>query len=491
MAKRAWELASHTVHRFSTVENVPLTTVSQSAKFRRMAPRSLEVINPATLDVVDRVPLNTTADLDQMVRQASRAQPTWAAAADRPSRLRAIASSIETRAEELAQLLTREQGKPLTQARLEVGVAVRAFSFYADLDLDTEVLKDEPTQRVERHFHPLGVAGLITAWNFPIALFAWKASAALRAGNAVIIKPAPTTPLTALTLCSILADHLPDGLVHAVNGEADLGAALVEHPGVQKISFTGSTAVGRRIMNSGSALLKRLTLELGGNDPALILPDADIEQTVRGIAAVAFRNAGQVCIAPKRVLVPHAMQDEVVAAFTQFLNEQRIGDGMDEATTIGPVHSKAQYDSLTAFEQSATDDGGTLHFGPEPADLPGYFIRPGVVTGLRANAKLICEEQFGPLLPIIAYDTVDQAVDMANATEYGLGGSVWGADDDMLAHVASRLRSGTRWVNQHGPAEIDIPFGGIKQSGLGIELGREGLLAYTEARVTNIKRRTV
>lgn len=453
-----------------------------------MASRTLEVTNPSTLETVGRVALSSPSDLDDMVRQAGKAQTQWAAITDRPARLRAIAATIEARTEDLAQLLTREQGKPLTQARLEVGGAVRAFSFYADLDLDPEILKDEPSQRVERHFHPLGVAGLITAWNFPIALFAWKASAALRAGNAIIIKPAPTTPLTALALCDILAEELPTGLAHVLNGEADLGAALVEHPGVQKISFTGSTAVGRRIMSGGSALLKRLTLELGGNDPAVILADADVEQAVRGIAAVAFRNAGQVCIAPKRVIVPHALHDDVVAAFTQYLNEQRVGDGMDAATTIGPVHSKAQYDSLTGFGQSVTDDGGTIHYGTEPADLPGYFIRPGVVSGLNTGAKLVREEQFGPLLPIIGYDTVDQAIEIANDTEYGLGGSVWGADDDALCRTASQLRSGTRWVNQHGPAELEIPFGGIKQSGLGVELGREGLLAYTEARVTNIKR---
>lgn len=452
-----------------------------------MAPRSLEVINPATLETVDQVSINTTAELDEMVRQAQLAQDDWATHSDRPARLRAIAAKIEARTEDLARLLTREQGKPLTQARLEVGVAVRAFLFYADLSLDVEILKDDPAQRVERHYHPLGVVGLITAWNFPIALFAWKASAALRAGNAIIIKPAPTTPLTALALHNILAEELPTGLVHALNGEGDLGAALVEHPGIQKISFTGSTAVGRRIMSGGSTLLKRLTLELGGNDPAVIMADADIEHAVRGIATVAFRNAGQVCIAPKRVLVPRGLQDDVVAAFTEYLNEQIIGDGLDETTTIGPVHSKVQYESLTDFGDSVAGDGGTIHYGPQPADLPGYFIRPGVVTGLAADAKLICEEQFGPLLPIITYDTVDQAVDLANATEYGLGGSVWGTDDKYLADVASRLRSGTRWVNQHGPAEIDIPFGGIKQSGLGIELGREGLLAYTEARVTNIR----
>lgn len=451
----------------------------------------IEVLNPATLSVVEQVPTQSAADLDATLRTASTAREEWLRVPQRSVYLEAVSELIAAETESIAQVLTAEQGKPLTQARLEVGVAARAFAYYAGQRLAPEVLHDDERRRVERHFHPLGVAGLITAWNFPVALLAWKAAPALLAGNAVIIKPAPTTPLSALRLQGLLDKVFPQGLVQTLVGGNDLGEAIVTHPGIGKISFTGSTQTGRAIMAGSAPYLKRLTLELGGNDPAVLLPDADLAAAVSGIAAVAFRNAGQVCIAPKRVYVPRDLHDEVVDRFVDHLRGQRVGDGADEQTTIGPVQNAAQATRLTRLRESVAADGGLLHAGASgPGDLPGYFVQPAVVTGLDESAELVREEQFGPLLPVLAYDDVDAVVRSANRTEFGLGASVWSRDLDAAVAVADRLDAGTRWVNQHGPAELDIPFGGVKQSGLGSELGREGLLAFTESRITNIKKQS-
>ncbi|MFD5655863.1 aldehyde dehydrogenase family protein [Streptomyces hirsutus] len=452
------------------------------------AEQPLAVENPATLEQIEVIRPATVADLEQAVENAARARAEWTATPlTRPHCLRAIADGIESASEELALLLTMEQGKPITQARLEVAVAANAFRYYASLSLKPQIVKSTPGQQVEKHYHPFGVVGLITAWNFPLALLAWKTAPAIMAGNAAIVKPAPTTPLTALRLQEIFDKILPDGLVTVLVGDTRLGEAMVRHPRIEKISFTGSTATGRRIMEAASARIKRLTLELGGNDPAILLPDADVSGAVEGVAAVAFRNAGQVCIAPKRVYVHRSRYDEAVDAFRAYLDRQRVGDGQHEDVTIGPVNNDRQRTWLQDLTASVARDGGTLHVSTADTDLPGYFVRPAVVTGLGGEARLVTEEQFGPLLPILPYDEVDEAVTAANATDYGLGASVWGPDTDAAREVAARVRSGTRWVNQHGPAELDVPFGGVNQSGLGTELGQEGLDAFAESRVTNVR----
>ncbi|MGW3483371.1 aldehyde dehydrogenase family protein [Rhodococcus indonesiensis] len=452
-------------------------------------PPEIAVENPATLQVVASVPCHQVSDLERTVRDAAPAIAEWtSAAASRPQYLRVISERITARSEELARLLTAEQGKPITQARLEVAVAARAFEYYANLPLAPDVLRDTPEQEVVREYYPLGIAGLITAWNFPMALLAWKAAPALLAGNAVIVKPAPTTPLTSLKMQEIFAEVLPAGLATVLVGGNDLGSAMVAHPEIPKISFTGSTPTGRRIMETASSRLKRLTLELGGNDPAIVLSDADLPSAVEGIAAVAFRNAGQVCIAPKRLYVHESRFDDAVDLFRQYLDRQRVGDGSDESVTIGPVNNAAQHKSLLEIQGSVRDQGGTLHSYPHSMpDLPGYFVQPAVATGLAAHARLVQEEQFGPVLPLLPYRDVDDAVAAANATDYGLGASIWSSDVEAAVRVGDRVRAGTRWINQHGPAEIDVPFGGVKQSGLGTELGLEGLKAFTESRITNVK----
>ncbi|WP_305094310.1 aldehyde dehydrogenase family protein [Prescottella sp. R16] len=448
------------------------------------------VSNPATLEVVGHVDVLPADQLGDALVRAQGVQHSWADT-DESSRRQCLADVselIEAETESLARTLTLEQGKPLAQAQLEVGIAARAFAYFATLSLEPEILRSDERQTVTRHFHPLGVAGLITAWNFPLSLMAWKVAPAVLAGNAALVKPAPSTPLASLALGHILDKVLPAGLVQVLTGDNDLGQAIVEHPGIEKISFTGSTATGRRIMGAAAPRLKRLTLELGGNDAAIVLPDADVESTVLGIAAVAFRNAGQVCIAPKRVLVPAELEASITEAFRDYLSEQIVGDGSVEGTTIGPVNNAAQQQFLVDLELAARADGGKFHrTALNRADLPGYFVQPAVVTGLSPTSRLVREEQFGPLLPILTYGSVEQAVAMANDTDFGLGGSVWSTDKERAATVADRVRSGTRWINQHGPAELDIPFGGAAQSGLGIELGREGLHAYTEARIKNIR----
>jgi len=452
----------------------------------------LDVTDPATLEHIDGVDRCGPAEVDAACQAAAAAGPKWARSeADRQKAMLACAEILAACEDELAGLLTREQGKPLAQAHQELRGNVRILQWYANLEHSHVVLRDLAEELVVATYRPVGVVGIITPWNFPVTILAMKLWAALRAGNTVVIKPAPTTPLATLRLAELVNQVLPPGVVNTVTGGAETGSLLTGHPVVGKISFTGSTASGRSVMQAAAPTLKRLTLELGGNDPALLLDDADLDAVLPTVLLGAFYNAGQVCQAIKRVYVPTAMRDEAVARLVALADTRFVvGHGLQPGVTMGPVNNGAQKQRVASLVADAEARGARVQrVGDMNHDLPGHFVRPVIVSRIDAAAPLVTEEQFGPALPVVAYDDVEEVVDSLNAGPYGLDASVWSADADRAVEIATRLQVGQAYVNSHaGPPEPDVPFGGVKASGFGRELGVRGLEEVSELRVLRVAR---
>lgn len=452
--------------------------------------RTYPVLDPATEAEIGTAPDCAPAELDGAVEAAARAFRGWAA--DEPARraaLRAAAERIEAARDELAAVLTAEQGKPLKAAAAEVAGLAGSLRWFAALETGAEILRDDDDALVELRRRPIGPVAAITPWNFPLALAGYKLAPALLAGNTVVLKPAPTTPLATLRVGELLAQALPPGVLNVVSGRDPLGARLVAHPGIRKVSFTGSVASGRHVALAAAAGLKRVTLELGGNDPAILLDDADVADTVRRLFWTAFENNGQTCLAVKRVYVPRALHDEVVAAFAARAAKVRVRDGRDPEAQLGPLHSRMQLDRVTALLEGALADGAQLAAGGARIGERGFFHQPTIVAGARDGMALVDEEQFGPVLPIVAYDDEAAALAAANATHFGLGASVWSADPERAAAVGAAVESGTLWINAHLRVSDAQPFGGVKWSGAGLENGRAGWEAFTEVQVRHRARR--
>src|SRR5688572_17584855 len=390
-------------------------------------PQVAEVINPATAQAFTTCPRADLALLQRAVDAADAAFPRWSRVPfeERRDSLLQLADAMEARFNEFSTLLTQEQGKPLAQAQFEIGGSIMALRYFASIELQDRSLRDSASERIFEHRTPLGVVAAITPWNFPMILLMLKIAPALACGNVVICKPAPTTPLTTLLLGELAAEFLPPGVMSTLVDQNDLGAALTSHPRIAKVSFTGSTATGKKVMASAAGTLKRLTLELGGNDPAIVLDDADIGRVAPQIFNAAMLNAGQVCLAAKRIYVPRPMHGALVDALGELARKAVVGDGMDAATQIGPIQNRMQYDRvLSLLEQSR---GARLVSGEIPQGT-GYFVAPTVVAGLSDDAPLVAQEQFGPLIPVLAYDSLDEVVARANASPYGLGATVWTAN---------------------------------------------------------------
>lgn len=451
---------------------------------------TIDVINPATGKSFATSPKADMAQAEKAIAAAKRAFPAWAATpfVDRAKQVGAFAEAIEARKDEFARLLTQEVGKPIVEAGFEVAETVDALKFFASQDLQPKVLRDNGDELIVEQRYPQGVIAAITPWNFPLALLSYKIGAALVAGNTVISKPAPTTPLTTLLLGEIAAEFFPAGVFQTLVDQNELGPLLTSHPDIAHVSFTGSTPTGKRVLASAADTLKRFTLELGGNDAAIVLDDVDVKAMAPKIFFAAFINAGQVCFATKRIYAPRAMVDELAAELARLADAAVVGDGLDEATTIGPIQNKAQYDKVLGFIESAREEGGTFLAGGSAIEGDGYFIRPTIVTGLAHDARLVREEQFGPVLPILPYDTIEEAIGYANEIEYGLGGIIWTSNVERGAEVASKIETGTIWVNRHLVLPKDIPFGGAKQSGIGVQNGMEGIEDFTQRRVLNVKK---
>ena len=448
---------------------------------------SMPVLNPATEEVLADCPTASEAQLNGAVDAAQAAFKSWKNTSmdERRAKLGEIADIIDANSEELARTLTQEQGKPLADAMGEVAGAALFFRYFQSLDLPVEVLEDSDTQRVEIHRNPLGVVGAIIPWNFPIILLAFKLPAALLAGNTVIVKPAPTTPLSALHLASLIADVLPAGVVNIIADNNDLGDKITTHKGISKISFTGSTATGARVMASAASTLKRITLELGGNDAGIIMDDVDVDTVAPQIFDGAFGNNGQICIAMKRVYAHESIYDKLVEQLAKLAEEAIVGNGLEQGTQLGPLQNKMQFDKVKDYIEDGRANG-TIVAGGEVPDGKGYFIPPTIVRDIDDDSRLVSEEQFGPVLPVIKYDDIDDVIERANNSDYGLGGSVWSSDIDRAYEVAKKVDSGTIWVNKHADLQPHVPFGGIKTSGIGTELGTDGLNEFTQRKVINV-----
>ncbi len=450
---------------------------------------TMDVINPATEEVLAKAPRASKAQLDKAVAAAKAAFPAWAATPieERKKALLAIADAIQNNAPELARILTQEQGKPIGDATGEVYGAAAFFRYFTSLDLPVKVLDDSPGRRVEARRRPLGVIGAIVPWNFPLILMAFKVPAALLAGNTIVLKPAPTTPLSTLRIGALIKDLLPPGVLNIIADNGDLGAALTAHPDVRKISFTGSTETGKRVMAGAAEALKRITLELGGNDAGIVLSDNDPKVVAPKLFASAFQNSGQVCIAMKRAYVHESIYDAVCDELAVLADAAVIGDGLEQGTQFGPLQNKMQYDKVMDLIADARKTGKVIAGGASP-EGKGYFIRPTIVRDISDGTRLVDEEQFGPVLPVIKFTDDQDAVDRANNSPYGLGGSIWSSDLDKAHALAERMDTGTVWINKHAELAPNIPFGGAKFSGLGTELVEEGLAEFTQLHIINMAR---
>jgi len=454
--------------------------------------------NPATGEVLGLVPHSSAEQVAQAVAAARVAQPGWAARpdAERKALTMKVAEVIKGNAEYLAEWVTREQGKPLggvgpdqvPGARFELWGCEVWTQVPASLDLPVEVVFEDATRRDEVHRKPFGVIAAIAPWNWPLLIAIWQIIPSIRAGNTVVIKPSEYTSIGTLELVRLIAEVLPPGVINTVSGGGEVGGFLVENPDVDKIMFTGSGATGARIAAAAAKNLTPTTMELGGNDAAIVLPDADPKAISMGLFWGAFLNMGQTCACAKRLYVPENLHDAVVAELKALIEAMPMGNGMDAGVAMGPIQNRMQYDKVVSLVEQAKAGGATIVCGGKPQEGPGYFYPLTLVTNIADGAALVDQEQFGPVLPIIKYKDVESAIASANRLDAGLGASVWSAGTEQAMAVASRIQAGTVWINQHGAIHPMVPFGGVKGSGWGVEFGADGLKAVTQPQVISLKK---
>lgn len=444
-----------------------------------------DVINPATETVFAQAPKADAAMLDAAIAAAEAAFPSWRATAaeERQRMFRQLAQRIGAHAEEYAAILVQEAGKPRKQADLEVRTALYMVNTLAAL---SDVRREEmhlPDGRVARIFRrPLGVVAGITPWNMPLLQPVMKLMQALATGNCLVLKVAPTAPLAALKLGSDALEIFPAGTVSVLTDENELGPHLTSHPGIAKVAFTGSTATGRKIMGSAAPTLKRLTMELGGSDAAIVLEDVDVEGVAKQLYLGAMFNCGQICTAPKRFYVAHQIYDQFCEALVALTAKASLGDPADPKTNLGPLQNRMQYERVLGLIDDAKANGVICAGGKAP-DRPGYFVEPTIVRDIEDGTRVVDEEQFGPIMPIVRIADERDGLARANRSPYGLGGSVWCADEDRGAALAAELECGSAWVNSHNAVAMEAPYGGAKQSGYGVEGGEDTVHAFTQVRV--------
>lgn len=462
------------------------------------SPSTFESKNPANGETLGLVPHSTRDQVAAALAAARAAQPAWAARpdAERKALLLEVAKVIKGHAAELAEWVTREQGKPLggvgpdqvPGAHFEVWGCEVWTQVPASLDLPVEVAFEDDTRRDEVHRKPYGVIAAIAPWNWPLLIAIWQIVPALRAGNTVVIKPSEYTSIGTLEMVRLIAQVLPPGVLNTVSGGGEVGAWLVDTPEVDKILFTGSGPTGARIAATAAKHLTPTTMELGGNDAAIVLPDADPTAIGMGLFWGAFINMGQTCACAKRLYVPDSLHDAIVSELAQLARAMPVGDGLQPGVAMGPIQNRMQFDKVARLVERARADGARIVCGGEPPSGAGNFYPLTLVTDIADGAPLVDEEQFGPVLPVIRYRDVEDAIASANRLDAGLGASVWSSDIEKAKAVAQRLVAGTVWINQHGMIHPMVPFGGAKGSGWGVEFGIEGLKAMTRPQVISVKK---
>ncbi|MHC5794840.1 aldehyde dehydrogenase family protein [Lacisediminihabitans sp. FW035] len=451
--------------------------VDQSVRF--------DVINPATGRVFASAPSLSAAQVDEAFTAAAAAFRNWKRDDGvRTAALLAAADAIDAAAAQLASILTSEQGKPISDAATEVAMTSGWLRYFATLEIPLEVVQDDATGFAEVHRRPLGVVAAITPWNFPLLLAMWKIAPALRTGNTMVLKPSPYTPLTSLALGEILRGVLPDGVFNVVTGLDPLGQLLTSHPLARKISFTGSTATGKKVASAAADDLKRVTLELGGNDPAIVLPGSSVDDIAQSLFWGAFMNNGQVCLAAKRIYVHDSIHDDLVDALAGIAKTVKVDEGNVEGAQLGPLNNLAQYDRVGELVKDAISHGAHVAAGGKAIDRDGYFFEPTILSNVTDGLAIVDQEQFGPALPVISYSDVDDVIERANRGNFGLTASIWSADPAEAATLASQIDAGQVSINVHGSGvRPDLPFGGHKWSGIGVENGPWGLHSFTETQV--------
>ncbi|MDO4682250.1 MAG: aldehyde dehydrogenase family protein [Lautropia sp.] len=448
--------------------------------------KTFDVINPADLSVIAQAPDASPAQLDEAVAAARQAFPSWSALPwhERQSILRALADTVEAHAEELSRLLCLEQGKPLKGfagmgAGFELGGTLAWMRATTELTLPPETIQEDETVRIEVHRKPIGVVGSITPWNYPLMIAIWHIMPAMLAGNTVVLKPSEQTPLTTLRFAELAHEILPPGVLNVLSGSGELGALISQHPGIDKIVFTGSTPTGQAIMRSAAGNLKRLTLELGGNDAGIVLDDVDVQAVAGRIFATAFINNGQTCAALKRLYVQDGVYEALCEALKGIAASVKTGNGLDADSDFGPLQNARQLSIVEELVEDARQRGARVLCGGRRTDTSGYFYPVTLVADIEDGAPLVDREQFGPVLPIIRFSDPEEALARANASENGLGGSVWSSDPARAEALAARLACGTAWINHHAVIQPNAPFGGVKASGFGVEFGQAGLMEFT------------
>lgn len=472
------------------ITQILAASFSQTIDGEPVASAFEDVIDPSTGRPFQRSPVATPAEIDRAVTTARHAQPAWAALNwdDRAAFLHRLADAIDAEQPWLATLQTLEQGMPLAESKASVSYCALRFRIIAAVRVPDRIIADNDTQRITERWKPRGVVAAIAPWNGPLVLGLMKVASALISGNAVVLKPSELTPLGTLEVGRIARGILPPGVFNVLGGGHSVGHAMVAHPGFDEVSFTGSTATGISIAKEAAAYLRPVMLELGGNDAAILLPDGSIPDLVSIASRTAFSNCGQFCAAVKRVYVPTALHDQVCNALVAAARAYTIGNGFDPGVSMGPIQNKAQFDKVCAIVEDARAAGARILTGGAPLDREGYFYPPTVVAGLTDGVRLVDEEQFGPVLPVIVYDDLEQVIATVNGGAYGLTGSVWTADLARGEAIADRLIVGTCAVNQHAPLNPSVPFPMIKLSGMGIDYADYGVKGGMRLQIINTRK---
>ncbi|MBX9884408.1 MAG: aldehyde dehydrogenase family protein [Novosphingobium sp.] len=452
---------------------------------------ALDVVNPANEQVIGQVPACGAEELDRAVAAARRAFKSWSKTPvdDRRAVIQKMAAAIDANFEELYRLLTAEQGKPHQQAQFEIGGCSAMMNAQSMLTLEETINEDSDTRFSRTRRVPVGVVGGIVPWNFPLLMAVQKIAPAILSGCTIVLKPSPFTPLTTLKFAELIKDIVPAGVVNIITGEDALGPMITAHPDIDKITFTGSTATGKKIMEGASKDLKRITLELGGNDASIVLPDADVAKVAEQLFWSSFTNAGQICVAAKRIYIHEDIYDELSAAIAAYARTVKVGDGSEQGTGVGPIQNKKQFDRVCELIEDAKTQGYKFLVGGDvDPSGSGYYVPITILDNPPEDARIVAEEQFGPVMPLMKFSSDEEVILRANNSEYGLAGAVWTKDTDRGVAIAEQLETGTVWINEFLHLSPFAPFGGHKQSGFGAEYGIEGLKEFTYSQVITVKK---